>query len=98
MVLVFGVSQGGRGRCIKQTLSQMEKLFRPRNLLSSLYVRQAGSYLVVTHISLVLAFYQVTMQLDWDDASLYKSLTESRNHASMPGKGEPTPSRNASAT
>jgi hypothetical protein len=49
---------------LKQTLSQMEKLFRPRKLLSSLYVRQARSYLVVTHISLGLTFYQVAMQLD----------------------------------
>jgi hypothetical protein len=39
----------------------MEKLFHPRNLLSSLYVRQAGSYLVVTHISLALTFYQETI-------------------------------------
>ena len=56
MVLVFGVSRCGKEWCIKQTLSQMEKLFRPCNLLSSLYVRQAGSYLVVTHISPVLAY------------------------------------------
>ena len=77
----------------------MEKLFRPRNLLSSLYVRQAGSYLVVTHISLVLTFYQVAMQLDWDDAGLCKSLTEkpqSRQHAGK--KESPLPSKNASAT
>jgi len=36
-----------------------------------------------------LAFYQVAMQLDWDDTGLCKSLTESCNNASMPGKGEP---------
>jgi hypothetical protein len=35
----FGVSLRGRGRCIKQTVSYMEKLFRPRALLSGLYVR-----------------------------------------------------------
>ena len=29
------------------------------------------------------------MQLDWDDTGLRKSLTESRNNASMSGKGEP---------
>jgi hypothetical protein len=73
-----------------ETLSQSEKLFRPRDLLSGLYVRQAGSYLVVTHIPLVLAFYQVTMQLGWDHAGLCKALTEeSRNHASMPRKCKP---------
>jgi hypothetical protein len=57
MGLGFGVSRRSRGWGIKETLSQSEKLFRPRDLLSGLYVRQAGSYLVVTHISLVLAFY-----------------------------------------
>jgi hypothetical protein len=56
MVLVCGVARCGRGGCLKQPLSQMEKLCRPRNLLSSLYVRQARSYLVVTHIALVLPF------------------------------------------
>jgi len=29
------------------------------------------------------------MQLDWNDAGLGKSLTESRNYANMSGKGEP---------
>jgi hypothetical protein len=57
MGLGFGVSRRSRGWGIKETLSQSEKLFRPRDLLSGLYVRQAWSYLVVTHISLVLAFY-----------------------------------------
>jgi hypothetical protein len=89
MVLGFGVSRCSRGWGIKETLSQSEKLFRPHDLLSGLDVRQAGSYLVVTHISLVLAFYQLTMQLGWDDPGLCKLLTESRNHASMPRKGEP---------
>jgi hypothetical protein len=62
MILGFDVAWCSRGWGIKETLSQSEKLFRPRDLLSGLSVRQAGSYLVVTYISLVLAFYQVTMQ------------------------------------
>jgi hypothetical protein len=54
---------------------------------SSRDVQKRGQ--VVIHISLVLAFDQVAMQLDWNDAGLGKSLTESRNYASMSGKGEP---------
>jgi hypothetical protein len=88
--LGFGAFQRGRGRGIKETLSQSEKLFRPRDLLSGLYVRQAGSYLVVPYIPLVLTFYQVAMQLDRDDTGLRKSLTESRNHAGMPREGKPS--------
>src|SRR5215831_17263658 len=89
MALGCCASRHGRGWGIKETLSQSEKLFRPRDLLSGLYVRQAGSYLLVAHISLILAFYQIMMQLGWDDTGLGKALTESRNHASMPRKGKP---------
>src|SRR5262249_48905531 len=61
MVLVFGVSRCGRGRGVKQRLSQC----------------------------LFLGFYQITMKLAWDEPGICQSLSESRNNASMSGKGEP---------
>jgi hypothetical protein len=53
-----------QGRVPQAAVEPNGETVPPVQSAQQLVVRQARSYLVVTHISLVLIFYQVAMQLD----------------------------------